>query len=132
MSGKIDTVRLEALLQRAHDGDKDAEQELFTAFAPVFLRVVRSSLANRVRTVMDSTDVLQYARMLLFEKNLTDGCRSVGSFLALMTKVVERQTLQANRENLDAARRDLRREVHVDRLGLNEPNDHELGSLQMM
>jgi DNA-directed RNA polymerase specialized sigma24 family protein len=107
---------LEELLRQAQNGNAGAAQELFDNYAKHFLTVIRRRIARRLRTVFDSADFLQEARIALFSGNLQGQCKSVESFLAFLTKVAENHVLKANRKYLDCQSRNLNREVPLEQI----------------
>lgn len=115
---------LDDLLGRARAGDSHASQELFDKYAKHFLAVIRRKIARRLRTIFDSTDFLQEMRLELFFNNLQAECASIESFQSFLAKVAENQVLSANRKFLDRQRRNLHREVPLERMtSAQEPID---------
>jgi RNA polymerase sigma factor (sigma-70 family) len=124
---------LEEILRRARDGDTGAAQQLFDKYAKSFLLVIRRNLGGRLRTILDSEDFLQEARMELFTKNLAESCESPEAFLKFMTKVAQNKVLQANRKYLDYQGKNLKREIPLDTMSeQEEPAVKESGVCELM
>jgi RNA polymerase sigma factor (sigma-70 family) len=120
-------------LRRARDGDTGAAQRLFDKYAKSFLLVIRRNLTRRLRTIFDSDDFLQEARMELLRKNLAETCESPEAFLKYLTKVAQNKVLQANRKYLDYQRKNLKREIPLSTMSeQEEPAVKESGACELM
>jgi RNA polymerase sigma factor (sigma-70 family) len=102
------------LFERARRGDSKAVQELFDKYEKHFLIVIRQRLLRRVRSIVDSVDLLQDIRLKLFVKDLPDGVfASRQTFIAYVAKIAANSVGQLHRKYLVYAKRNLRHEEHL-------------------
>jgi RNA polymerase sigma factor (sigma-70 family) len=108
---------LEALLRRAREGCPDSIQELFNRYLPHLLGVVRHQLRHtpRLRTIFDSDDFLQEARLALHLNELPSPVlQSAATLGAYLKAVAENKVHDSQRKYLQARRSSLNREVRLD------------------
>ncbi|HZT80154.1 MAG TPA: sigma-70 family RNA polymerase sigma factor [Gemmataceae bacterium] len=79
------------------------------------LYVIRLHLDDRLRSILDSADLLQDVFMEFFVRRAREfGFQSEGELLTYLLKLARSRTLDANRKHLDAKKRDRSREVPLD------------------
>lgn len=92
--------------QLALDGDQDAAAYVYEFFYPRFKQIIREGLADCVRAVCDSEDVLQDAWLALL-KAPTPTFTSPRQFIKYLETTVWHKMLETNRKYLKFQRHDL-------------------------
>jgi RNA polymerase sigma-70 factor, ECF subfamily len=93
------------LINRARNGDQDAAKELYDKYAPHVLLVIRRHLNKQVRSVLDSTDLLQSVWIDVFKGMKQHGFQGPDEFLAYLTRLAQNTVGEAHRKQLDAQKR---------------------------
>ena len=102
---------LPELIVQARDGDLEAAQKLFDAFTHVFKLEIRFVISPSVCRLMDSLDILQEMRMVLLKPLPSEVYASECTFMRYFKRMARNFTLKANRQYLDVARNNLKRDV---------------------
>jgi DNA-directed RNA polymerase specialized sigma24 family protein len=107
----------QSLIQRARAGDEAAAEDLVRLYGEYVLRVVRRRLSRQpiLRRVIDSTDCTQDVWLKLF----TDWIHhrtfpTPEQFVAFLVRAAESSVAGRQRQYLQAAKRDLRRDQAFD------------------
>lgn len=109
----------QALLEAARQGDHAAAIALFDAWAHHFLRVIRRRLQQPLRRLVDSFDILQDVRLELCADDLPPSAfESQLTYFKYLVGMVKHQLDEARRHHLSTAKRDLRRDVPLDKSGV--------------
>jgi RNA polymerase sigma factor (sigma-70 family) len=102
---------LTELVEQARRGSQFAQRQLVEEYGDAVLRVVRRTLNQRLRTRFDSLDFVQDVWVSFFRnvgsKDLVETPRDLAAFLI---GIARNKVVDANRQQLDTARFDLRRE----------------------
>jgi RNA polymerase sigma factor (sigma-70 family) len=99
------------LVQRARQGDQDAAHDIVTRYSPSILQIVRRHIAERVRTLVDSTDLLQDVWAAFFGKSIHQRTFGRGeSLIHFLVVLAKHKVIELNRRLLDTASYNLRRE----------------------
>jgi len=105
-----DVTTTQTLVQRAHDGDSVALNELYSRYSPRVLAAVRARLGAGLRSKVESWDIVQDA-MLASLRNLNSfEHNSDGAFLNWLSKVVENR-IRDQADFFHAGKRDHRKEA---------------------
>lgn len=103
------------LLRAAANGDQVAWGSLNQNYAPRLRRAIAVRLDPRLRNRLDPSDIVQEA-MIEAAKGIDNYIEeSPLSFYLWLRMIALRRLLNAHREHLDAGRRDVRKEVSLDR-----------------
>ncbi len=133
IAGQSRESTIQDLLKRTQQGDANAGQELFDNYAPALLQTIRLRLRVRLRTLFDSEDFLQHARLKLLEANL-ENCKSPAAFVAFMKTIAANSVREADRKYLQYEKHNLQREVHLpdERDENTDPLAREPGPLESL
>jgi RNA polymerase sigma factor (sigma-70 family) len=105
--------RFRQLLEEVRKGSEEATREVVESYSPAMLTIIRRHLHPRVRSVLDSVDVLQdFWAEILTRAIPANDFESTASFFRFLAKVAETKVLQANRHWLTIQKRSLKRERH--------------------
>lgn len=102
-----------ALLQRAQDGDVDALSRLFEKYQDQLRSIVRVRLGSKLRTKLESMDIVQDAFCVATPRIGRFEHRGPGSLLNWLARIAERQ-IQDQLSRLQTRKRDVDREVRID------------------
>lgn len=107
-------VNTTVLLREYRGGDRAALEELFRRYQDRVLRMVRVRLGRRLRWRMEVEDVANEALIEAFRSIDRYEEREDARFIDWVAKIVQRRIANLDRHE-HAARRDLQREVRLDR-----------------
>ena len=113
--------KTQQLITMAKGGNNDALDQLCSIYGERVRRIVRFRMGPELRHQLESMDLVQEA---LFEavKDLGDFCYSSdGDFLRWLSSIVE-NTIRDNVDRMHAAKRDVRRQISLDRLAAHTNN----------
>ena len=113
--------KTQQLITMAQGGNNDALDQLCGIYGERVRRIVRFRMGPELRHQLESMDLVQEA---LFEavKDLEDfRYSSEGDFLRWLSSIVE-NTIRDNVDRMHAAKRDVRRQISLDRLA--SPTNH--------
>jgi len=115
LQGQIvsDATSTRVLLERFHDGETDALNELYGRYVTRVLAAVRARLGAELRKKVESWDIVQDAMLASLRNIGSFQYNSEGAFLKWLVQIVENRI----RDQIDhhhAERRDHRREVSVE------------------
>lgn len=103
------------LLEEARRGSAEAVQKLFDLCRKALQRHARRRLRQPLRTLFDSEDFLQDVALKLSGRELpTDVFDSLAAFMGYLKRILANELTDAERRYLRSAKRNLRRDVHLD------------------
>src|SRR5262249_19285057 len=103
------------LLRRTRAGDEEAAAVLHARFAGIVLRVAHRMMDRRMRRRCDPLDLSPRAWKSFFVRIIHEmSFDSEEALRQYLEAVAHNKSLQARRENLSTAKRDVRREVSLD------------------
>lgn len=105
----------EILFQRARDGDGEAVGELLEFCRPYLRLLAERMLDGRVLQRLDASDVVQQTCLSVVQRFQSFDGVDHAQFLAWLRRIHENNLLNAAREHRDTEKRDLRREIPIDR-----------------
>jgi RNA polymerase sigma-70 factor (ECF subfamily) len=109
-----DSPETQDLLGRARAGDRGAFEQLFARHRAYLRQVVDLRLPPQLRARIDASDIVQEAQLEAFRR-LDDFLeRRPMSFRLWLRKTACERLLKARRHYLEAARRDVEREIRLD------------------
>ena len=108
----LDKTRELVLL--AKDGDETALGQLYRAHAERIRRIVRLRMGPELRSKLESMDLVQDVLMSALRDLSGFTYSGEGDFLRWLTGIAENQ-IRGNLDRLHAAKRDIRREVSLER-----------------
>ncbi|MGE0757936.1 MAG: sigma-70 family RNA polymerase sigma factor [Pirellulaceae bacterium] len=114
---KASDNRVTLLVRRAEDGDHEALGELVEIYRPRLIRMVQQRLDRRLRGRVSPSDILQEVYLEIARRLPTNSLPGRPSFFQWLRLVTAQQLLQAHRRHLGTAKRDARRECHVNPAG---------------
>ncbi len=99
---------LDHWIERLNDGDVDAVEHVFLAYAPYLRIAVRRRLSRRLRTKVDSMDIVQSVFALLLHRFRDGGWRFHGrpQLLAFLRRIAWRRIADRYQENRAALDRE--------------------------
>jgi RNA polymerase sigma factor (sigma-70 family) len=99
---------LDHWIERLNDGDADAIEHVFLAYAPYLRIAVRRRLGRRLRTKVDSMDIVQSVFALLLHRFRDGGWRFNGrpQLLAFLRRIAWPRIADRYRENRQALDRE--------------------------
>jgi RNA polymerase sigma-70 factor (ECF subfamily) len=109
----VEVTRTLQLVRRAQAGDGDALQRLFARYYGRVHTIVRLRLGRRLRTRMESGDILQEVFLAALEGFDRFELRDEAAFIRWLARLVQNRIADAA-DYHGAARRDLGREVRLD------------------
>jgi len=108
-----------ALVRQAQAGSNQAAHTLLERCREPLLIVIRKLLSPVLRRLYDSNDFLAETLAAIFMKHFSDEVlESPESFWLYLKKTAENKVRDAQRKYLVAKRRDLRREVPLEEIGI--------------
>jgi RNA polymerase sigma factor (sigma-70 family) len=107
--------QFESLIQRLQEGSQDAAWELIVTYGAFVQRVIRRSLAQRLRTKFDSIDFVQAVWASFFrDRDQLDEFKGPENLIAFLMAVARNKVRMENRRHLRSAKNDVRRERSID------------------
>jgi RNA polymerase sigma-70 factor (ECF subfamily) len=107
--------KTQQLVTMAQEGDNTALDQLCSVYGERVRRIVRFRMGPELRSQLESMDLVQEALMEAI-KDLGDFTfSSDGDFLRWLSSIVE-NTIRDNIDRIHAAKRDVRRQVSLDRM----------------
>jgi RNA polymerase sigma-70 factor (subfamily 1) len=104
------TQNLVALAKR---GDESAREQLYRAYGPRVLWLVRLRMGTELRTRLESMDLVQDVLFSTFKDLQNFTYKNEGDFIRWISRITENR-LCDNLNRLHAVKRDIRREVRLD------------------
>jgi DNA-directed RNA polymerase specialized sigma24 family protein len=119
------------LFASALGGDETAAKVFVERHGMIFRLLIRKSLSNRIRGVMDSEDVLQeFFLTTLGKKSARTLALPPGALLAYLREAAHNLALDMNRKHLDAQCRTVSREKHFSEMPAKwRPEDEQSQSV---
>ena len=115
--------RTQQLVALAQDGDASALDQLCGVYAERVRRIVRFRMGPELRSQLESMDLVQEA-LIAAVKDIGDFTYcSNGDFLNWLSSIVE-NTIRDNVDRIHAAKRDVRREVSLDKMAARTDRLH--------
>ncbi len=109
-----ETTEFEALLSSARNGDEDAAWQIVGEYGPHIVAVVRRRLGRRIRTRLDSHDLVQAVwKSFFFDMAGVEQIQTPKQLVAVLAKMTENKVVDAYRRHLGAERRGLGREKSI-------------------
>jgi len=102
------------LVIRAKGGDESARNQLCAAYVERVRRIVRLRMGSELRSKLQSMDIVQDALMAALRDLDGFSYSSEGDFVRWLSGIAENQ-IRGNLDQLHAAKRDMRREVPLER-----------------
>ncbi len=120
------------LVRRAQAGSADSAQILFDRCRQPLLAVIRKVLLPRLRKLYDSDDFLAETFAAIFTRHFSDDVLdSPESLWPYLRKIAENKVRDAERKHLAGKRRDLAREVSLDKTH-DELRSNDLSPLETL
>lgn len=101
------------LVRMAQEGDREALNRLFERYYDRIYRIVRIRMGAKLRTVLDSYDIVQETCAVAVRKIGDFQPRDHASLIQWLARIAENQIHDA-RDKMDAIKRDKNREVALD------------------
>lgn len=111
------------LLRQAQEGDREALNRLFERYYDRIYRIVRIRMGAKLRTVLDSYDIVQETCAVAVRKLGEFQPRDHASLIQWLARIAEHQIHDA-RDKIDAVKRDKSREVPLDAANANMGESH--------
>jgi RNA polymerase sigma-70 factor (ECF subfamily) len=108
-----DRSETEALLERIHDGDREAFEALFASHRADLKRMVELRLAPRLRKRVDSSDVVQEAQLEAARRLQDYLQRPTMPFRLWLRQITYDRLLMLHRKHVEAKRRAVTRELSL-------------------
>jgi RNA polymerase sigma-70 factor (ECF subfamily) len=108
--------KTQEMVALAKDGDKSALNHLYGVYAERVLRIVRIRMSRELRSKLESTDLVQETLIHALTGLADFTYENEGDFVRWLSKIVENE-LRANLKKLHADKRDIRKEVRLDKYG---------------
>lgn len=123
-----DTPEVEALIERARNGDEAALAELFERYRSRLRRMVDMRMDRRLRGRIDASDVLQDAYLNLSTKLEGYSRRDELPFFLWLRLVTGECLIDLHRRHLQAAKRDANVEVSLHRGPMPQTDSHSIAA----
>lgn len=101
------------LVALAKSGDESAREQLYRAYGPRILWLVRLRMGKELRTRLESVDLVQDVLFSTFKDLQNFTYKNEGDFIRWISRITENR-LCDNLNRLHAVKRDIRREVRLD------------------
>lgn len=105
----------EILFERARGGDRAAVGELLEYCRPYLRLIAERMLDDRLTPRFDASDIIQQTCLSVLKRFESFEGNDHAQFLAWLRRLHEHNLLNAARDHRDAEKRDIRREIPVDR-----------------
>lgn len=111
------------LVRQAQEGDREALNRLFERYYDRIYRIVRIRMGAKLRTVLDSYDIVQETCAVAVRKIGDFQPRDHASLIQWLAKIAENQIHDA-KDKMDAGKRDKSREVALDAVNAKTGESH--------
>jgi len=101
------------LVALAKSGDESAREQLYRAYGPRVLWLVRLRMGKELRTRLESVDLVQDVLYSTFKDLQNFTYKNEGDFIRWISRITENRLCE-NLTRLHAVKRDIRREVRLD------------------
>ena len=101
------------LVALAQSGDESAREQLYRAYGPRVLWLVRLRMGKELRTKLESVDLVQEVLFSTFKDLQNFTYKNEGDFIRWISRITENR-LCDNLNRLHAVKRDIRREIRLD------------------
>ena len=105
--------KTQELIVLAKDGDNSAQDRLYRVYGERVRRIVRLRMGSKLRSKLESMDLVQDVLMCALRDLGDFTYRSEGDFLRWLSAIAENR-LRDNLDKLHADKRDIRKEVPLD------------------
>ena len=122
MVGPLDDHRTQRLVILAKEGDQSAIDELCRVYGERVRRIIRFRMDRRLRSKIDSADVVQDALVRALGGLQDFTYRDEGDFLRWLSRIAENR-LHDIVDRFHAQKRDIRREIPFKKIGMDRGND---------
>lgn len=121
----------EALIGRVSQGSETAVWELLERYSSQIVRTVRRRLPNELRSIVDSTDIVQSAWVsLLRTGSRLDPITTAEQFIAYLAGIARFKILETHRKHTVTKATNIRRQVRIDDELANPDHEYAPGGYE--